>query len=159
MGMVIDKNTVNNIRTVYKTLLESWNSNDATAFANLFTESANVIGFDGSQMNGRKQIRDELTRIFQDHQVATYVGIIKEIRNLNENIYLLRAVVGMLPPGKDEIKPDVNAIQTLIVVRTGNDFKIEAYQNTAAAFHGRPELSKQLTEELQQVADKHVTTL
>ncbi|HEX2548611.1 MAG TPA: SgcJ/EcaC family oxidoreductase, partial [Gammaproteobacteria bacterium] len=107
--------------------------------------------------NGRAQIREELAKIFHNHKVSTYVGIVKEIRKIADNLYLLRSVAGMLPPGKTEIKPDVNAIQTLIIANTPNKFKIELYQNTPAAFHGRPELSKNLTDELQRAADRHLT--
>ena len=158
MEPTVDKNTEDNIRSIYKTLLESWNRNDAEGFSRLFTESANVIGFDGSQMNTPKQISDELSKIFRDHKVSSYVGIVKEVRKLSQNIYLLRSIAGMLPPGKSEIKQDVNAIQTLIVATSDTGLKIELYQNTPAAFHGRPELSKQVTEELQEVADRHLTT-
>ena len=158
MQTAVDKNVEDNIRSIYKALLESWNKNDSIRFADLFSESANIIGFDGSQMNGKTQIREELQKIFHDHQVSSYVGIIKEIRILAENIYLIRAVAGMIPPGTSQIKPDVNAIQTLIIVNAHDQLRIELYQNTPAAFHGRPELSKKLTEELQQVADKNLTT-
>ena len=48
------------IRLLYKKLLESWNNNNPGDFANLFAENGNTIGFDGSQMNGRRQINDEL---------------------------------------------------------------------------------------------------
>jgi uncharacterized protein (TIGR02246 family) len=157
MEAAVEKDIESTIRTIYKTLLENWNENDASGFADLFTESANVIGFDGSQMNGRAQIREELAKIFHNHKVSTYVGIVKEIRKIADNLYLLRSVAGMLPPGKTEIKPDVNAIQTLIIANTPNKFKIELYQNTPAAFHGRPELSKNLTDELQRAADRHLT--
>ena len=159
MKTTIDRTVEDGVRTIYKTLLECWNRNDAFGFSNLFTDSANVIGFDGSQMNGRQQIAAELTKIFRDHKVSTYVGIVKEVRKVNQDIYLLRSVAGMLPPGKSEIKPDVNAIQTLIIVKADGDSKIELYQNTPAAFHGRPELSKQLTEDLQKVADKNLIIL
>jgi hypothetical protein len=46
------------------------------------------------------------------------------------------------------LKPDVNAIQSLVVGETGSDMKIALLQNTPAAFHGRPELAEQLTNEL-----------
>jgi uncharacterized protein (TIGR02246 family) len=159
METTIDKNVQDSVRSVYQRLLESWNRNDAAAFSGLFTETANVVGFDGSQMNGKKQIIEELEKIFRDHRVSTYVGIVREIRKIGENTYVLRSVAGMVPRGKSEIKPDVNAIQTLIVVKVEGIFKIELYQNTPAAFHGRPETSKQLTEELQKVADKNLITL
>jgi uncharacterized protein (TIGR02246 family) len=142
------------IRLLYKKLLESWNNNNPGDFANLFAENGNTIGFDGSQMNGRRQINDELSQIFANHKVSSYVGIIREVRPLSSTTFILRAVAGMVPPGQSEINPAVNAIQTLIGQKEQEEFLIALFQNTPAAFHGRPELSRQLTEELQQVYDK-----
>ena len=142
-------NDEKDIHSLYKKLLENWNKNISSDFANLFLEDGNVIGFDGSQMNGRQQIDNELDQIFSNHKVASYVGIIREIRSIAPGIFIVRAVAGMVPPGKTEIMPERNAIQSLVVTREQEGFSIALYQNTPASFDGRPELSKQLTEELQ----------
>jgi uncharacterized protein (TIGR02246 family) len=141
------------IRNLYQSLLDSWNKNDASAFANLFAENGSTVGFDGSQMNRKAQIEKELAQIFSNHKVSSYVSIIREVRQLSDSVYLLRAVAGMVPPGKNEINSKVNAIQTLIAQKEGDEFKIALFQNTPAAFHGRPELSLQLTQELQAAFD------
>jgi len=139
------------IRSLYQKLLESWNHNKSGDFANLFSKNGYIIGFDGSQMNDRQQIGKELSQIFSNHKVASYVGIIREIRSLSPDIFIIRAVAGMVRPGKKEIMPERNAVQSLVVVKEQGEFYIALYQNTPAAFDGRPELSKQLTEELQAV--------
>ena len=141
------------IRNLYQSLLDSWNKNDASAFGSLFAEHGSAVGFDGSQMNGKAQIEKELAQIFSNHKVSSYVSIIREVRQLSDSVYLLRAVAGMVPPGKNEINSKVNAIQTLIAQNEGDEFKIALFQNTPAAFHGRPELSLQLTQELQAAFD------
>lgn len=137
------------IRKLYQSLLDSWNRNDASAFAKLFTKDGSTVGFDGSQMNGQLQIEKELALIFSNHKVASYVSIIREVRKLSDSVYLLRAVAGMVPPGQKEINPKVNAIQSLVAQKDEAQFKISLFQNTPAAFHGRPEQSLQLTRELQ----------
>lgn len=144
------------VRSIYNRLLQSWNNHHAREFADLFAADGNSIGFDGSQMNGRQEIEDQLTQIFLSHTVASYVSIVKEVRQLSPTIYLLRSVVGMIPPGQKKIKQDVNAIQTLILEKDNKNghFLIALFQNTPAAFHNRPELSAQLTEELQRAADR-----
>jgi uncharacterized protein (TIGR02246 family) len=145
------QNDENKVRLLYKKLLGSWNNHSAGDFANLFAGNGNSIGFDGSQMNGRKQINDEINQIFVYHKVSSFVGIIREIRSLSPTVFILRAVAGMVLPGQSEINPAVNAIQTLIAQKEQEQFCIALFHNTPAAFHGRPELSWQLTEELQQV--------
>jgi len=147
--MIIDE-----IKMLYNNLLESWNKNNALEFSNLFDENGSCVGFDGSQINGRNDIYDQIQKIFASHKVSSYTGIIREVRSLSPEVYLLRAVAGMVPPGKDKIKAAVNTVQTLIAQKKNEEFLIAIYQNTPAAFHGRPELSEQLTKELQEAYDK-----
>jgi hypothetical protein len=56
----------------------------------------------------------------------------------------------MVPPGQHDISPAVNAVQTLVATRDHGAWRIALFRNTPAAFHGRPELSEQLTEELRE---------
>jgi len=132
---------------IYTRLLEAWNRRDADAFAALFAESASVVGFDGSQMNGRAEIATQLRAIFANHPTAAYVAKVREVRELDPLVILLRAVVGMIPPGKTELNPAVNAIQSLVIVLDPEP-KLALLHNTPAAFHGRPHLAEQLTQEL-----------
>jgi len=134
------------VQTLYKELLEYWEEGNAASYAGLFANGANVIGFDGSQMNGKAEIEKSLAAIFSNHAVAPYVSIVQEVRPLSNSVYVLRAVVGMIKDGK--IMPERNAIQTLIAEKQLDLFVISVFQNTPAAFHGRPEAVKKLTEEL-----------
>lgn len=70
------------------------------------------------------------------------------MRTVGPDAALLRAVVGMVPPGADELKPDVNAVQTLLAERAGSGWRIVLLQNTPAQLHGRPDLVEQHTAEL-----------
>lgn len=136
---------------LYHRLLEAWNVQDAHAYALLFTEDASVVGFDGSQMNGRAEIELTLSGIFTHHKTAEYVAIVREIRFLSPQSALLRAVVGMLPRGASELNTAVNSIQTLVAAQSENEWRIALFQNTPAQFHGRPELAEALTNELRQL--------
>jgi hypothetical protein len=66
-------------------------------------------------------------------------------------VTLLRAVAGMIPPGKTELNPAANAIQSLVVVTEAAQPRIALLHNTPAAFHGRPHMVEQLTDELTEV--------
>ena len=142
------------VRSLYERLLDAWNKRDAAAYAALFDDGANVVGFDGSQMTGRSEIETTLAQIFARHQTAPYVSKVREVRLLTPDVAVLRAVVGMVPPGQNDINPGVNAIQTLVAVRRDGRWRIALFQNTPAQFHGRPELAQQLTEELRQLLAK-----
>lgn len=141
------------VRALYQQLLDSWNSRDAGNFAALFTEDGYSIGFDGSQLMGQGEIASTLHQIFADHPTAPYVRIVREVRLLNPEVAILRAVVGMVPPDQVNIAPALNAIQTLVAQKRDGTWRIVHFQNTPAQFHGRPELVQQLTEELQQLLE------
>jgi len=142
---------IETIEALYRQLLEAWNRQDAKSYAALFSEDANVIGFDGSQIDGRAAIEQEISRIFRDHKTARYVWKVREIRFLTPEIALLRGVVGMIPPGKSDLNPATNAIQSLVAIKQGDQWRITLFQNTPAQFHGRPEVAEALTEELRQL--------
>ena len=142
------------IRALYSQLLESWNRREASDFARQFSEQGSVVGFDGSQMNGRAEIESSLHQIFADHQTAAYIWKIREVRLLTPGAALLRAVVGMVPQGGADLNPAVNAIQTLVAVKGEAGWRIALFQNTPAQFHGRPDLVQALTDELRQLIKK-----
>jgi uncharacterized protein (TIGR02246 family) len=139
------------VSALYQKLLDSWNRRDAAGFAALYDENSDVVGFDGSQMFGRAEIEATLSQIFADHMTATYVSKIRGVRFLAPEVAVLRAVVGMIPPGKKDLNPDANAIQTLVATKQEGQWRIAVFQNTPAQFHGRPELVEALTEELRQL--------
>jgi uncharacterized protein (TIGR02246 family) len=136
------------VRALYEHLLESWNRRDAQAYAALLAEDGNLVGFDGSQIDGRSAVAAEIGRIFAEHETARYIGKVREVRFLTPDVALLRAVVGMVPPGQADINPAVNAIQSLVATRSGGSWRAALFHNTPAQFHGRPDLAQQLTEEL-----------
>jgi hypothetical protein len=66
---------------------------------------------------------------------------------------ILRAIAGLVPPGQTAINSETNSHQTVIAERQQRRWKIVLFQNTAAQFHGRPQLVEEMTRELQAVAD------
>jgi uncharacterized protein (TIGR02246 family) len=143
-------------RELYRQLLEAWDKRNARDFALLFAPDGSIVGFDGTQVFGQMQVGAHLSEIFSHHQTARYVSIVREVRSLTEEATILSAVAGMVPPDKDDINPEVNAVQTLIAVRKGGGWKVALFQNTPAALHGRPDAVKKLTEELRSGLRKQI---
>jgi uncharacterized protein (TIGR02246 family) len=133
---------------LYAQLIDAWNRRSAADFAALFSETGSTVGFDGSPLDGRAVIESTLCDIFAHHPTAAYVAKVREVRQLGSGVTILRAVVGMLPPGQTELNPAVNAIQSMVVVDEGHRWAIALLQNTPAAFHGRPQAATALTDEL-----------
>lgn len=142
------------IENLHAELLIAWNKQDSGKMASLFTANGTSIGFDGSQYNGKEDIESEIGKIFSHHQTADYVWKVREVRFLHSEVAILQAVAGMIPSGQKDIIPAANAIQTITAVKESGVWKIALFQNTPAQFHGRPELSAELTKELGALTEK-----
>jgi len=139
------------VLAVYQQLLQQWNKRNAAGMAGIFAANGTLIGFDGSQLNGQKEIYAVLDEIFGNFPTAAYVSIVKEVRMLGPGSGMLLAVAGMVAQGHTDISPAVNSVQTLVVTIEKDQPRVALFQNTPAAFHGRPELSEQLTADLRGV--------
>ena len=136
------------VETLYRAILAAWNARDADGYAAAFLDDGHAVGFDGSQLDGRAAIASSLREIFGHHQTGKYVGIIRQVQELAPGVALLRAAAGMIPYGQPDLKPELNAIQTLVAVKRDDRWRGVMFQNTPAAFHGRPDAVKTLTGEL-----------
>ncbi|MFD1040438.1 SgcJ/EcaC family oxidoreductase [Virgibacillus byunsanensis] len=136
------------ISGLYETLIDAWNKRDARKMAEQYTKTGESIGFDGSIMTGTGEITSQLNEIFSQHPTPPFNSRIKDIRFLGEDSAILRAIAGMIPPGKSELDPELNAHQTLVAVKENSEWKVELFQNTPAQYHGRPDLVERFTKEL-----------
>ena len=139
------------VESLYRSLLDRWNQRDAAGYGALFSEDGSLVGFDGSCVESAASISEHLRSIFADHRPATYVAKVREIRRLDSGVVLLRSVAGLVPPDGSDINPEVNAVQVLVAVLRDDGWRIAHFQNTPAAFHGRPEEAEALTAELRAV--------
>ena len=136
------------VRDLYGALIGAWNTQDAAGMAGCFAETGQIIGFDGSQMTGPNEIESTVSAIFSHHKTGLYYPIVREVRQLSSEVALLRADVGMVPAGQDDINPDLNAVQSMVARNQGGSWRIELFQNTPSALHGQTELRETLTAEL-----------
>ncbi|WGU95859.1 SgcJ/EcaC family oxidoreductase [Paenibacillus dendritiformis] len=142
------------VESLYHQLIDAWNSRNASGMAELFAANGELIGFDGSLASGPDDILGHLQPIFEHHPTAPFTTKVKYVRLLESDTALLRAIAGMVPPGQSMLNPDVNTHHTLVAVHAGGQWRIELFQNTPAQFHGRPELVRQMTEELTEVLNR-----
>ncbi|SFB07100.1 MULTISPECIES: SgcJ/EcaC family oxidoreductase [unclassified Bacillus (in: firmicutes)] len=140
----------NDIHTLYQNLMDTWNRRNARDMADLFGESGELIGFDGSTAKGSNEIFSHLALIFENHPTAPYVSKIKDVRFLSSTVAVLRAIGGMIPIGQSDLESKLNAHHTLVAVQHNEKWSTDLFQNTPAAFHGRPELVEEMTNELRQ---------
>ena len=79
-----DASTTADLDGLHGAILDAWDRQDAKAYAACFVDDALVIGFDGSEMHGGVAIAEQLGGIFSDHEVATYVRVVRSVRRLDE---------------------------------------------------------------------------
>ncbi len=139
------------VRSLYAGLIKGWNERNAEGMAEPFAADGSMVGFDGSQIAGRVQIEEHLTPIFASHPTAPYVTIVRSVRMIGTDAAVLRAIAGMVPPGKGDIEPGLNAIQTLVAEKQAGSWQVVHFQTTPAQFHGRPELVEEMTRELRAI--------
>lgn len=139
---------MNDVATLQALLHGRWNARDAVGFAALFTDDGVLIGFDGSTVVGIDSIADHLDEIFASHVTPTFVGAVRAYESVATDVILIRAIAGLVPPGRADIDPSLNAVQTIVATKRGGGWLVALLQNTPAAFHQDPEASAALTAEL-----------
>jgi uncharacterized protein (TIGR02246 family) len=141
------------VRMLYEQLLACWNRRDGGEFAALFAKEGRAIGYDGSAHAGRDSIAADLTRIFSGHATPAYVGLVRGVQFVAGEVAIVDAAAGMVPNGESRLNPALNAVQTLTAIKEDGTWRIVLFQNTPAAYHGRPQMAERLTEDLRAVLD------
>ncbi len=74
------------------------------------------------------------------------------VRFLAPDVAIMHAVGGTTMAGQTDIEPERNSVQTLVATKDSNgEWRLSAFQNTRAQYLGRPDQSRMLTEELQEL--------
>ena len=136
------------IRTLYEQFIAGWNRRSGATVAAGFADDGDIIAFDGTTHSGRLSIAADLRRVFAEHETASYVAVIRDVRPIADGTAVLHAVAGMIPPGADDIDPRLNFVHTLVAVDEGGRWRIAVLQATPARYFGQPEVSEALTAEL-----------
>src|SRR5258707_267017 len=97
------------VRGLYQRIIDAWNHHSARDFAAQFVDDGHIIGFDGSQADSASEIEAHLASVFGSHQTAPYVAKVRGVQPIGADCAVLRAVVGMIPPGGSDINPAVNS--------------------------------------------------
>jgi uncharacterized protein (TIGR02246 family) len=119
------------VRALYQQLMDGWNQGSGDAFAAVFTEDGDLIGFDGTHFKGRQEIAPFHQRLFDKWlKGSRLVGEVKDVRFLSPDVALMHAVGGTVLRGKSEPVPERDSIQTLVATRQDGEWRLAAFQNT-----------------------------
>jgi uncharacterized protein (TIGR02246 family) len=119
------------VRALYQQLMDGWTQGSGDAFAAVFTEDGDLIGFDGTHFKGRQEIAPFHQRLFDKWlKGSRLVGQVKDVRFLSPDVALMHAVGGTVLRGKSEPVPERDSIQTLVATRQDGEWRLAAFQNT-----------------------------
>lgn len=141
-------------RALYRKLLQAWNDRDAAAMCALLAPNGSMVGFDGSSFSSPDEALKHLKPILSTLPTPTYVASVREVRELSPDTLLLRAAAGMVPRGKGNINPALNALHIVVATRAGGEWRVAHFQTTPAAFHEKPEQSDAMSLELRAALQK-----
>jgi uncharacterized protein (TIGR02246 family) len=132
-----EKTTVNRVadeaavRVLYRELMEGWNRGSGEAFAAVFTDDGDLVGFDGTHLKGRAEIATFHQELFDKWMKGTrLVGQVKDVRFLSSDVALMHTVGSTVMRGKTEPAPERDSIQTLVATRQSGEWRLAAFQNT-----------------------------
>jgi uncharacterized protein (TIGR02246 family) len=119
------------VRDLYQQLMDGWNQGSGDAFAAVFTEDGDLVGFDGTHFKGRQEIAPFHQQLFDKWlKGSRLVGRVEDVRFLSLDVALVHAVGGTIMRGKSEPTPERDSIQTLLAVRQDDEWRFAAFQNT-----------------------------
>jgi uncharacterized protein (TIGR02246 family) len=119
------------VRALYQQLMDGWNQGSGAAFAAVFTEDGDLVGFDGTHFKGRQEIAPFHQQLFDKWlKGSRLVGRVEDVRFLSPDVALMHAVGGTVMRGKSEPAPERDSIQTLVAVRQNGEWRLAAFQNT-----------------------------
>lgn len=119
------------VRALYQQLMDGWNQGSGDAFAAVFTEDGDLIGFDGTHFEGRQEIAPFHQQLFDKWlKGSRLVGEVKDVRFLSPDVALMHAVGGTVMRGKTDPVPERDSIQTLVAMRQDGEWRLAAFQNT-----------------------------
>jgi uncharacterized protein (TIGR02246 family) len=119
------------IRDLTQRLAEAWNRNNGAAYAALFTEDCDYIAFDGTPYKGQRQNAELHQRLFETVLKGTrlvYEDV--HVRFLTPDVAIMQGRGSVLMPWQREVAARRRSIQTYVVVKQGDEWRIAAFQNT-----------------------------
>lgn len=118
------------LRDLLQALMDRWAAGDAEAYADLFTEDADYVAFDGVNQKGRDAIvaghQPLFTRWLKGSRL---IGDVTSIRFLAPDVALMHATGNTIMAGKSRPAPGRESIQTLVAVKRDGVWRFTAFHN------------------------------
>jgi uncharacterized protein (TIGR02246 family) len=118
------------IRAIPQSMIEAWNSGDATAFAARFTEDASFVAFEGTELQGRGAIVQFHQQLFDTQLKGTRLeGGARFVRFLSPDVAVMHARCSVIPAWRDRAIASRESMQLFVCARHGREWRVAALMN------------------------------
>ncbi|MGO1049557.1 SgcJ/EcaC family oxidoreductase [Crossiella sp. CA198] len=127
---------MSDISAVFQRLVEAWNNGDATAYAAQFTEDVDYVTFHGLHIRGRAELEAGHAKLFAGPLKGVKLGggsagaAPPAVKYLSPEVAVVVNSGGSTLPEANAPAPERDSVTTAVVVRTGGDWLISAFQVT-----------------------------
>lgn len=119
------------VRALYEELMGGWNEGSGARFAAAFADDGDLIAFDGTYLHGRELIERFHQELFDKWVKGTRLtGAVNDVRFVGPDTAVMHAIGGTIKRRKTKPARARDSIQTLVAVRTGENWRLAAFQNT-----------------------------
>ena len=127
------------VRALVQKCVEAWNKGSGEAFAAQFAEDSDFVVGNGMHLKGRKQNASNHQQIFDTFFKGTRLWLqVKSVRFSRADVALVHTHGKVLKPGESDASPEPETIQTWTVSKHGNEWLVDAFQNTPIQRQGGP---------------------
>jgi uncharacterized protein (TIGR02246 family) len=123
-------------------LQDAWNRGDAAGYASLFTDDADFVAWNGSRGHGRQAIEDGHRRLFDGPLAGSRMVLVDDdtesLRFIRPDVAIMVTSGAVTPAGQSATSPDHQSVQTFVLIKSGDRWRIAAFQNTRGADGRQP---------------------
>jgi len=128
------------IQELYERLKQAWTDNDADAYGACFTEDSDYVSYDGTRAIGRAAMVRNHDRLFRGVlRGSALVGDIESIRFLTPDVAIVHGTASVLMPWRWELPRRRLSRQTLVALKTDDQWKFAALHNGRVRPIGLPD--------------------
>ena len=116
------------ITALFDRLVASWNAGNGEAYGQTFTRDADYLGFDGTHFRGRPEIVRAHQLLFDTNlRGSTLAGKVTSVRFPTADVAIVHTTGDIRLAGRAAPSPERYAIQTLVAVYDGNEWRVTAF--------------------------------
>jgi uncharacterized protein (TIGR02246 family) len=120
-------------------LQDAWNRGDAAGYASLFTDDADFVAWNGAYGRGRQAIEDGHRPLFDGPLAGSRMVLVDDnaqsappgsLRFVRPDVAIMVIPGVVTLAGQSATGPDHESLQTFVLVKNGDRWRVAAFQNT-----------------------------